>query len=961
MKKHIGRLLLSLVLCLSLLPTTAWADGYTVNYGYDNGTAKEGAVFDTTPDDRGNITLPSQDALTKEGYTLVGWSDGMNEYLPGASYHVEQNVSLTALWTEKNPDTLEKVFIAEKQLISGYYYHNGTAGAAGRVNGSATDANAMYVDGVLVLSGLNVNSNQKGIRWEYKDLIIVLLHGNTNTVVNTADTAINGEMGGGRDTPDLIVRGDGLLNVTGKTYGIWAWQDITFDDGAQVSVTAEEKSAVLQNWAGKITVKNTAGLTAYGKEYGVGTDGGNKGSLIVESGAAFTAKGESGALRNIENDKADFKNQTVYVGNNIAGTNLRAWDNTAALMEYKYISLSRGTHEHNYGYTLSTDKSTITATCTIEDCPNTSGGSIKLSAPADLIYSGNEKSVSMTNTTSVDSQSLSIVYKNGDVTLDGAPTDVGTYTAYLTYGGVTAQVTFTIEPKTVTANSTNITLSGNMTYKPDGVKPSVTVKDDNGNVIPAAEYTVTYTNNTAVGTATVNITDNDGGNYNVSGSKTFEITKASANLNINPVNAVYDGEALEIGEGKDVTYSANIAGTLSWKDGNAPKNVADSSSDDKVWKVVFTPADTTNYNPSERTVNVIISPASLTIRVDAKSAYVGNAKPALTYQVIGLCGEDALTTVPTLTCDADMNAAGTYPISASGAVASSNYVIDYIPSELTVSAKHHSSSGSSSSEYTITAENGANGGITISPKKASKGDTVTITVTPDKGYDLETLTVLDKNGEKIQLVAKGNGKYTFKMPDSKVTVKATFAEDNSMLNFFVDVNSGDYYFDAVMWAAENGITGGVTETAFGPHLSCTRAQLVTFLWRVAGSPVVNYAMDFADVDANAYYGDAIRWAASLGIVDGYGNALFGSGDTITREQMAVILYRFAQAMNMDTTQGGMAVREFADYESISGYAVDAMQWAVNAGIMQGYNNNLMPGQSCTRAQIVTMLYRLLGE
>ena len=261
----------------------------------------------------------------------------------------------------------------------------------------------------------------------------------------------------------------------------------------------------------------------------------------------------------------------------------------------------------------------------------------------------------------------------------------------------------------------------------------------------------------------------------------------------------------------------------------------------------------------------------------------------------------------------------------------------------------------------ISVDKAEHGSVTVSPDSAAAGDTVAITVTPDKGYILETITVTDSRGNELNLTDKGDGKYTFTMPSGKVEVKATFMDDNTMLNFFVDVPVDSYYYDAVLWAAQKGITGGTDAEHFSPNASCERGQLVTFLWRAAGTPVVNYAMSFSDVDADTYCTEAVRWAASLGIVSGYGDGRFGVNDPITREQMAVMLYRFAKAQGMDTTQGGMAVREFDDFEQVSAYAGEAMAWAVNTGILKGADNKLMPETPCTRAQIVTMLYRLLVD
>lgn len=286
-----------------------------------------------------------------------------------------------------------------------------------------------------------------------------------------------------------------------------------------------------------------------------------------------------------------------------------------------------------------------------------------------------------------------------------------------------------------------------------------------------------------------------------------------------------------------------------------------------------------------------------------------------------------------------------------------------VTENLTLTAKWEKihTSAPSAPRYDVAVSDGAHGSVTVSPKSASKGSTVTVTVTPDKGYALETLAVTDKNGNALDLTDKGGGQYTFTMPSGPVTVTATFMDDNTMLNFFVDVPAGAYYYDAVLWAAEGGIVTGTDAVHFSPDASCTRAQLVTFLWRAAGSPAVNYAMNFTDVDSGAYYTEAVRWAASLGIAGGYGDGRFGTNDFVTREQVAALLHRFAKAQGMDTTQGGMAIREFDDFDAVPAYALEAMDRAVNAGVLKGDNNRLLPQDNCTRAQIVTMLYRALGE
>ena len=269
-----------------------------------------------------------------------------------------------------------------------------------------------------------------------------------------------------------------------------------------------------------------------------------------------------------------------------------------------------------------------------------------------------------------------------------------------------------------------------------------------------------------------------------------------------------------------------------------------------------------------------------------------------------------------------------------------------------------SSGGSSSYPITVPSKT-ENGTVTVSPKSASAGSTVTITVKPDSGYVLETISVTDKNGNDLKLTDKGGGKYTFTMPASKVEVKATFMEDNSVLNFFYDVPNDAYYYEAVKWAAENGITGGVGNSLFAPNQPCTRAQIVTFLWRVAGSPVVNYLMPFTDVDEGAYYAEAVRWAASTGIVTGLTESTFGTNGICTRAQAAAMIYRYAQAQGKGFTGAWMFLLPFTD---VPEWAYESVAWCYMNGVTTGVSETAFaPGNDCTRAQIVTFLWRAFGK
>ena len=296
---------------------------------------------------------------------------------------------------------------------------------------------------------------------------------------------------------------------------------------------------------------------------------------------------------------------------------------------------------------------------------------------------------------------------------------------------------------------------------------------------------------------------------------------------------------------------------------------------------------------------------------------------------------------------------GVYLTNPSGALASNYYVSSTANGVWTVSYSAPYSGGSSSYDPTYsvsTPSKTEHGTVTVSPKSASKGDTVTVTVKPDSGYVLETLTVTDKNGNELTLKDKGNGKYTFTMPAGKVEVKATFMEDNSMLNFFYDVPNNAYFYEAVKWAVKNGITTGVGNDLFAPEQPCTRAQIVTFLWRAAGSPEPKSMSSFSDVSADSYYAKAVAWAVENGITTGTGDGKFSPDATCTRAQSVTFLFR-AIGKLVDSKA------EFSDVLTDSYYA-NAVAWAVENGVTNGIGDGLFgPDNSCTRAQIVTFLFR----
>lgn len=271
------------------------------------------------------------------------------------------------------------------------------------------------------------------------------------------------------------------------------------------------------------------------------------------------------------------------------------------------------------------------------------------------------------------------------------------------------------------------------------------------------------------------------------------------------------------------------------------------------------------------------------------------------------------------------------------------------------------SGGSGSPSYAVdTSADIDHGTVTVKPSRAEKGDTVTITAKPDKGYQVGKVTVTDKNGDTIKVTDKGSGKYTFTMPGGKVSVDVTFVPEKQWTNPFADVAEDAWYYDAVRYVNENGLMAGTSANTFAPDLTTTRGMIVTTLYRLEGSPNIEdeiWGYPFQDVDADAYYATAVYWARMNGIVAGYSDKRFGPNDTITREQMATILYRYAQYKGYDTTDKA-DLSKYTDAAQVGSYAVEAIRWANAEGLVSGTSaTTLTPKGSATRAQVAVILTR----
>lgn len=373
-------------------------------------------------------------------------------------------------------------------------------------------------------------------------------------------------------------------------------------------------------------------------------------------------------------------------------------------------------------------------------------------------------------------------------------------------------------------------------------------------------------------------------------------------------------------------------------------------------------ADGTTAN---KTYTFVIGKAVITVKAKDQTAYVGDKAPTLgadSYTVSGLVGEEKLTTQPTVKyvgadgseIAPDMTKTGEVKILAGGAAASGNYTIRYEDGKLTVSTRPSGGGGSSRpSTHPVKAEvsKDPDGSVSFSKTSAAKGDKVTITVKPDRHYEVDEVIVRDSKGKQLAVKDNGDGTFTFEMPADKVTVEPTF----SWVNPFADVANSAYYVDAVEWMLKREVTQGTTETTFSPNLNCTRAQIVTFLWRAAGSPEPKGTVSFADVSAGSYYAKAVAWAIENGITGGTGDGLFSPDAACTRAQSAAFLYRAAGSPTVSGSAG------FSDVAADAYYA-QAVAWAKEHGITGGIGGGLFgSANDCTRAQIAAFLWRLYAE
>ena len=565
-----------------------------------------------------------------------------------------------------------------------------------------------------------------------------------------------------------------------------------------------------------------------------------------------------------------------------------------------------------------------------------------------------------------------IVVKNGDEVLSNGYSvnynnnvEVGTATVTVTIGTDSAIVSFRITKDnhpTVEMADASVTYGTNYTME-------ATAKTSAGHVITgnniiAIKYYTDEDCTTEWTAAEGETQPADAGTYyakaTLSGTDNYAeaskvakltISKADFSVTAKGYDGIYDGKPHSItveAAGATVSYSEN--GTEYGDTNPAYANAGTYT--------VYYKATKDNYNDASGSVDVKIAKATPTVMISADpTSLIGGGAVKLTVSGVPEGG-----TVTVTQTDDRGSAAKTLDLTANGEISvrlsnttakytftvvyagDDNYNGDNASCEVSVTRR----TSAPSSGNTVSVPSTPNGTVTVDPSTASKGESVTITTKPSEGYELGSIEVLDKNGDSLKLKDLGNGKYSFVMPDGKVSVEAEFVKTAS--TSFADVPANAYFADAVKWAVDKGITNGLTDTMFGPYESCTRAQIVTFLWRAAGSPEPKTAVSFADVPAGSYYAKAVAWAIENGITNGMTETTFAPDATCTRGQSVTFLCRALKGTASGSTN-------FADVASDAFYA-DAVNWAVANNVTNGTSNTTFsPNADCTRAEIVTFLYR----
>lgn len=958
MKKRIASIALSLAMCLTLLPTAAYAEDVSGGGAFDSQPSTVGgAAVYTNEDTVDDTSADKVNVRTKDELKAALANNDVNIIYITDSFKYTDSIATGEKTLVVNEGvTLETT----ASQISGTIVNNGTI----KITGSGQCIWTAQTTG----TGKIVADNQKWGEYQtYVDYGCVpdaMLEGSNCRINIVKDVSIQPTVSlpsdmkvGDTITPTFtnIVNGVDLENAFKFK---WENNGNTVYNGA-VSPTLTKKGTLKLT----VSVKKPYVMRSSSGSYDISDVSGTVKEVLLDT---VYVNANSGNNNNIGNTKAaPMKTIGKAIDKvNDGGTIILLSDATSSVLSFDknvtITSVEGETYTVNATYTYIKDNVTATfesvdaQNLTFYKWDNTSHGS------------GN---VVFKNCTGSGIQIADNVIK--DVTLENS--QLG--------GRFGAQGTLTLKNATINGSfsTVNFVAEGKNTYVPEDNRSKVSRIEGTATIEKAVEIQLSAPDATTPYQERKLIeTTADASNFTVSSpyqlKKQTEYNGTYIYAFIPVTSVTLAPETLSIEEGKTAGLTATIS----------PANASDQQFS---WNVKDTEiASVYGYTSETKTVTALKEgQTQITVTVDGQTASctVTVTPRAISVESItlnktqlslvkGATETLTATVLPTtatdkaVTWESSDTAVATVENGVVTAVAAGNATITAKAGEKTatcaVTVTNPSNSGSSSGgggsstpRYAVTVpDKTENGSLSVTPKNAKRGSDVTVTATPDKGYEVDDIVAKDAKGNKLTLKDNGDGTYTFTMPASKVTVTAAFAEKKAEPiapeKLFADVSAEEYYYEAVKWASENGVTGGIGENLFGANLPCTRAQIVTFLWRAAGSPEPKGMSGFVDVSADAYYAKAVAWAVEEGIVSGTSATTFDPDAVCTRAQSVAFLYRaFGEKVNK--------AAGFSDV-SADAYYADAVAWAVENGVASGIGGGLFaPDQDCARGQIVAFLYR----